>query len=87
MVAEKSMAKVKAVKDQYEAELLRKANVVGVAIGYREKAGRMTDQVVLTVMVKEKVPLSQLDAKDVIPPEIEGVMIDVKEVGEIRALT
>jgi len=28
-----------------------------------------------------------LDAKDVIPPEIEGVMIDVKEVGEIRALT
>jgi hypothetical protein len=37
--------------------------------------------------VKKKVPLSQLDAKDVIPREIEGVMIDVKEVGEIRALT
>jgi len=47
----------------------------------------VTDQVALTVMVKKKVPLSQLDAKDVIPPEIEGVMIDVKEVGEIRALT
>jgi len=87
MAAEKSMAAVKAVKDKYEAELLRKANVVGVAIGYREKAGQMTDQVALTVMVKKKVPLSQLDAKDVIPPEIEGVMIDVKEVGEIRALT
>jgi hypothetical protein len=31
--------------------------------------------------------ISQLDAEDVIPTEIEGVMIDVKEVGEIRALT
>ena len=87
MAVEKSMAEVKAVKDRYQAALLRKANVVGVAVGYREKDGQMTDQVALTGMVKKKVPLSQLDAKDVIPPEIEGVMIDVKEVGEIQALT
>jgi hypothetical protein len=87
MAAEKSMAEVRAIKDKYQAELLRKVNVVGVAVGYREKDGQMTDQVALTVMVKKKVPLSQLDAKDVIPPEIEGVMTDVKEVGEIRALT
>jgi len=82
-----NMAEVKAIKDKYQAELLRKANVGGGAIGYREKDGQITDQVALTVMVKKKVPLSQLDAKDVIPPEIEGVMVDVKEVGEIRALT
>jgi hypothetical protein len=87
VAAEKSVAEVKTVKDKYQAELLRKANVVGVAVGYREKAGQMTDQVALTVMVKKKVPLSQLDAKDVIPPQIEGVMIDVKEVGELWALT
>jgi hypothetical protein len=87
MAAEKSMAEVRAIRDKYQAELLRKVNVVGVAVGYREKDGQMTDQVALTVMVKKKVPLSQLDAKDVIPPEIEGVMTDVKEVGEIRALT
>jgi regulatory protein YycI of two-component signal transduction system YycFG len=81
------MAEAKAVKGKYQAELLKKANVVGVAIGYREKAGQTTDQVALTVMVKKKVPLSQLDAKDVIPSEIEGVMVDVREVGEIRALS
>jgi hypothetical protein len=86
MAAEKSMAKVKAVKDKYQAELLKKANVVGVAIGYNEKDGQMTDQIALTVMVDKKLTLSQLDAKDVIPPKIEGVMVDVKEVGEIRAL-
>jgi hypothetical protein len=87
MAAQKSMAEVKAVKEKHEAQLLQKANVVGVGIGYREKDGQVTDQVALIVMVKKKVPLSQLDAKDVIPREIEGVMIDVKEVGEIRALT
>jgi hypothetical protein len=87
MAEEKSMAEVKAIKDKYQTELLKKANVVGVGIGYRERDGQMTDRVALTVMVKKKVPLSQLDAKDVIPPEIEGVMLDVKEVGEIRALS
>lgn len=86
-MVKKSMAEVKAIKEKYQAELLQKANVVGVAIGYREKAGQITDQIALTVMVKKKVPLSQLDAKDVIPSEIEGVKVDVKEVGEIRALT
>jgi len=86
-VVKKSMAEVKAIKEKYQTELLQKANVVGVAIGYREKAGQITDQIALTVMVKKKVPLSQLDARDVIPAEIEGVRIDVKEVGEIRALT
>ena len=86
-MVKKSMAEVKAIKEKYQTELLQKANVVGVAIGYREKAGQITDQIALTVMVKKKVPLSQLDARDVIPAEIEGVRIDVKEVGEIRALT
>jgi hypothetical protein len=37
--------------------------------------------------ISSVIRISQLDAKDAIPPEIEGVMIDVKEVGEIRALT
>ncbi len=87
MGAETNIAAVRAIKDKYQAELLKKANVVGVAVGYREKAGQVTDQVVLTVMVRKKVPLSQLDANDVIPSEIEGVMVDVKEVGEIRALS
>jgi len=37
-------------------------------------------------MVKRKEPHSQLNPQDIIPPEIEGVTVDVKEVGEIVAL-
>ena len=79
------LEKVKAVKRAYENELLAKANVVGVGVGLREKGGVHTKSVALVVMVSRKVPLSQLAAQDMIPAQIEGVPVDVQEVGEIRA--
>ncbi len=79
------LEKVKAVKRAYEKELMAKANVVGVGVGLREKGGVRTKSVALVVMVSQKLPRSQLAAKDVIPSQIEGVPVDVQEVGEIRA--
>lgn len=46
----------------------------------------MTDQIGVIVNVRRKVPLAQLAEQDVIPAELEGVPVDVTEVGEIRAL-
>ena len=77
--------RVKIVKQNYEGELMSKANVVGVGIGFRQKGGLRTDTVVLVVMVEKKVPGSQLAPGDLIPAIIEGVQIDVQEVGKIRA--
>lgn len=81
-----SRDKIREVKEKHAAELLRKANVVGVAIGYKEKGGQKTETPSLVVMVRKKVPPSQLDAHDVVPPEIDRVVTDVQEVGDIRAL-
>ena len=78
--------KIREIKEKYSSELLRKTNVVGVAIGYKEKGGQTTEIPSLVVMVKKKVPLSKLKARDVVPPEIDGVVTDVREVGEIKAL-
>lgn len=78
--------KIKEIKEKYTSELLRKANVVGVAIGYKERGGQKTEIPSLVVMVRKKVPLSKLKARDVVPPEIDGVVTDVREVGEIKAL-
>ncbi|HIC92673.1 MAG TPA: hypothetical protein EYP09_00275 [Anaerolineae bacterium] len=86
MVAEGSVERIKAIKDRYQDELLRKKNVVGLGIGYKEVGGRRTDRLSLVVMVRRKEPRSQLDPQDIIPAEIEGVAVDVKEVGEIVAL-
>ena len=77
--------KVKAVKRAHEDELMAKANVVGVGVGLSEKGGVRTRSVALVVMVSQKVPRSQLAAEDIIPAQIEGVPVDVQEVGEIRA--
>ena len=79
------MSKIRAVKAKYERRLLKKRNVVGVGIGYREIGGKLTEQVALTVMVEKKQPLASLRKRDIIPSELDGVRVDVKEVGKIRA--
>ena len=78
--------KIREIKEKYTSDLLRKTNVVGVAVGYKEKGGQKTDMLSLVVMVRKKVQLSKLKARDVVPPEIDGVVTDVREVGEIKAL-
>jgi hypothetical protein len=77
--------KVKAVKRAHENELMTKANVVGVGVGLSQKGGVRTKALALVVMVSQKVPKSQLAPEDVIPAQIEGVPVDVQEVGEIKA--
>lgn len=78
---------IRRVKEKYEASLLSKKNVIGIGIGFREKDGQMTDQMALIVSVSKKLSTSEVSAADFIPIEIEGVPVDVKEVGEIRALS
>lgn len=74
------------VKQGHESELMSKANVVGVGVGFRQKGGQQTQDVSLVVMVEKKVPPSQLSAQDLVPAEIDGVPVDVQEVGQIKAL-
>ena len=74
------------VKRRHEKELMRKPNVVGVGIGFRQRGGTPTQDVCIVVSVKTKLPLSQLKPDDRLPASIEGVPIDVIETGEIRAL-
>lgn len=74
-----------AVRAAHQAELMAKANVVGVGVGYRRVAGKQTDQVALVVMVTEKLPDWQLAEEDMIPTEIDGVPVDVQEVGRLSA--
>jgi hypothetical protein len=75
---------IRRIKEKHEASLLSKKNV---GIGFRERGGQATDQMALIVSVLRKLPASEVSADDIIPTEIEGVPVDVKEVGEIRALS
>jgi len=83
---EAALAHAQAVKRKYEAELLRKANVVGVGVGFKSKGGKTTNRVAIVVNVRKKVRRAELAPNDVIPPALEGVPVDVVETGVLRAL-
>ena len=87
MAEGKGIEEIRAVKDRHGESILEKKNVVGLGIGYKEVEGQEAGLLSLVVMVRKKEPPSQLDATDLIPSEIEGVPVDVKEVGEIVALS
>jgi hypothetical protein len=59
--------------------------VVGVGIGPRVKNGQRTDEIGIVVMVERKLPETMLAPQDLIPDQIEGVPVDVVEVGKFEA--
>lgn len=73
------------VKERYESELLAKENVVGVGVGIRKRQGVYTGEVALIVMVRRKLPRAEVPEGDLLPEEIEGIPVDVQEVGAIDA--
>lgn len=85
-MSDQAMQRVLEVKRRHEQGLLRKANVVAVGVGYCSRGGIQTKEVCIVVSVKNKVPLSELKPRDVIPAQLEDVPVDVVETGEIRAL-
>ena len=86
MASAEAIARAQAVKARYEKKLMRKRNVVGVGVGFRERAGKETDAVCIVVSVRQKLPRDQLAPQDVIPTELDGVPVDVKATGAFRAL-
>jgi hypothetical protein len=82
---QQAMEKAQAVKQAHEAELLGMPNVVGVGVGLRQQGGVRRDVVALVVLVRQKKPSTQLTPEQIIPAELEGVPVDVQEVGDIGA--
>lgn len=77
--------RAQAVKEAHEEALMQLPNVVGVGVGLRSRGGEYTGEVGLVVMVRRKVPRSALKPEEIIPSEIDGVPVDVQEVGDLTA--
>jgi hypothetical protein len=73
-------------QQQHQQDLLRRAGVVGVGVGYRESQGGLTDELALVALVEQKKPLEALSASELIPREMGGMKTDVQAVGKLRAL-
>ncbi len=48
--------RIRLIRRAYEGELMAKANVVGVGVGFRHRGGVRTDTPALVVMVSKKSP-------------------------------
>lgn len=80
----KSYAEKKAETERLNAmlpavreELMHIPGVTRVAVGIRERGGKLTDEIVFRVHVEEKLPESALAAGRVVPKSIRGVPVDV----------
>jgi hypothetical protein len=73
------------IQARYAPELMSKPNVVGVGIGLAKECDEYTAEPAIVVMVEKKVPEEELAPEARIPPTIEGVRVDVQEVGKFEA--
>jgi hypothetical protein len=73
------------VKNLHKADILAKPNVVGVGTGYKVSKGKRTGQMCIVALVRRKLPPGALPEGALVPREVDGIPIDVFEVGEIRA--
>ena len=70
------------LKERAAAEFLRVPGVTAVGLGGRERDGRPTGEVVLKVFVERKRPAAELTPGQLLPPEFEGLGVDVVELPE-----
>ncbi len=77
------VAQAKKLNSQH---IMNKPNVVGVGVGYRERAKRITDELCVVAMVRRKLPASALRIEEFVPSRVNDVPTDVMEVGVLRAL-
>jgi hypothetical protein len=73
------------VQARHTSRLMQIQHVVGVAVGMRKVGGKTTDETCLVVMVDSKIALEALPEADRLPREIDGIMLDVQEIGTPKA--
>jgi hypothetical protein len=73
------------VQQKYCDKLMAFPHVVGVGIGFAEQHGERTDEVALIVMVDRKLDEDELKQDERLPHSLDGVRVDVQEVGVFNA--
>jgi hypothetical protein len=72
------------VKENAEALLRALPGVHAVGIGKKVVAGKPTGELCIAVFLVEKKPLDRLTPQEIVPPEIDGVPTDVREMAVPR---
>ena len=82
MNAEPELERARQISRAHSEELLSKPNVIAVGVGFQEGS---RSELALIVMVQQKLPKSALTEEEIVPHEIEGLPVEVREVGDVTA--
>jgi hypothetical protein len=82
----KKVAYVANMQKRVVTDFMRRRNVVACGIGYKVRGSERTDQPCVMVSVTRKQPAATLSSSDLIPAQVDDVLTDVVETGEIVAL-
>jgi hypothetical protein len=80
-----AFTRVEQVQAKYGDLLMSYPNVIGLGVGYAMKNGESTDEPALIVLVAGKLGDDYLDDDDILPHEIDGVRVDVQDMGFLTA--
>jgi len=81
MAQDEKTAKATLIQTKYTEMLLKIPHVMGVAVGLIKRGGVYTGEIGIVVMVDQKQPADTLTPQEMIPSELEGVPVDVQEIG------
>jgi hypothetical protein len=73
----KTLGEIREIKQAQEADLLKRAGVTGVDIGYKYVGGKKTDVLAIRVYVAEKKDPKDVPKAEMIPKTIKGAKTDV----------
>jgi hypothetical protein len=86
MLTDENLARISALQSKYSHDLMQKKHVVGVSVG---PVPRASDDDMggwgLVVLVDQSENPTDVDPKDRIPSQLEGVPVMVRVVGKIQA--
>ena len=63
--------------------LMNLDGVVATGVGYKTVSGTVTDELCIVCSVIKKMPVSDINSRDIIPATLDGIAIDVVQTGEI----
>ncbi|WP_028981319.1 hypothetical protein [Sporocytophaga myxococcoides] len=81
----KEQEKLLGIFDEVKEVLMKTPGVINVAIGLKQKSGKLTDEIVFQVFVENKKDINSLSPEEVIPNEINGIKTDVLKVPKGKA--
>lgn len=79
------VSQARRAQSAHATALLALPNIVGVGVGFRERGGRLTNEICVVALARRKIASAGMAPDLRVPAAVDGVPTDVREVGDLKA--